>query len=152
MEDKPIICIFPCKNPESEDYEFSSEDELRTWLKTTLVFRNGKYHLRSIGQVPKVTVGSIVLFRIEKAIVGEGIVKKEIEDNKAEGYEGMVQFEPSSLRIYKEPLKVEELEELYERETGEKKNFQSQGYIRIESKDFGIYGEILKRTVSEGFY
>ena len=152
MENKPIICVFPCKSPEANDYEFRSEDDLRTWLKTTLVFRNGKYNLRSIGQVPKMPIGSIVLFRIEKAIVGEGVVKKEIGSSEFEDYEGMVQFEPSSLRIYKEPLKVEELEELYERETGEKKSFQSQGYVRIESKDFGIYGEILKRIAREGFY
>ena len=138
---KPIIRIFP----HSKEF-FEDPDQLRTWLHTTMRLRGGWYRIKKLKGVGlgKNPPGSIVMFRKDDRIVGEAIVKKDVILISDKGYEGKIAFEPSSIRIYREPLGIGDLEKI----TG--LNLKSaRPYYLIESS---FYPDIMKKIVKNGFF
>jgi len=135
-----IIRIFP-----NTRKEFDAEEKLRDWLNDELRLRGGEYHLRTTNGVGSIPAGSIVLFRFEKNIVGHAVVKKDVVsfNKKIDGikYEGMIQFKPSSIKVYKKALPIEFLEKI----TGRNFSF-GRAYFRIETSDLfhKILAEIKK--------
>ena len=131
--------------------EFEADDELRTWLHNGLRLRDGKYYLRSIQPVGlgKNPPGTLVLFRFDKEILGEAVVKEDVvKVERQRGdveYEGMIKFEASSIRIYRKPIKVEYLEKLTGRDLSVAKT-----YFKFD--DWNIYHRILEEAVKDGFF
>ena len=131
--------------------EFETDDELRTWLHNGLRLRDGKYYLRSIQPVGlgKNPPGTLVLFRFDKEILGEAVVKEDVvKVERQRGdveYEGMIKFEASSIRIYRKPIKVEYLEKLTGRDLSVAKT-----YFKFD--DWNIYHRILEEAVKDGFF
>jgi hypothetical protein len=131
--------------------EFETDDELRTWLHNGLRLRDGKYYLRSIQPVGlgKNSPGTLVLFRFDKEILGEAVVKEDVvKVERQRGdveYKGMIKFEASSIRIYRKPIKVEFLEKLTGRDLSVAKT-----YFKFD--DWNIYHKILEEAVKDGFF
>lgn len=137
-----IIRIFPHSRE-----EFSSADDLRTWLLTALKARGGRYFLRSTqGSIP---TGSIVLFRHGDEIIGEAVVENDFVSRemseKGVTYEGFIKFAPSSIRTYVGALSIESLGKLAGRDFS-----GARPYYKIE--DWTLYPKILSEVVKEGFY
>ena len=133
--------------PHSRD-EFETDDELRSWLHNGLRLRDGEYYLRAtkgIGSIPR---GSIVLFRFDKDIVGEAIVKEDVQKvdiiRRGVKYEGMIKFEASSIRIYRRPIKIKFLENITGRDFS-----VARTYFKIE---WDVYRQILAEVVKYGFF
>lgn len=137
METKHIR-IFPCNRE-----EFETVEELRIWLEKTLPLeREGRYRLRTLQNIKSVPQGSIVLFRFDQEIIGEAIVRQDIQEINEEingvNYVGAIYFEPSSIRIYKRPLPVSFIEQL-----SNKNLAVPRSYYKIY--DFNIHKAILEK-------
>ena len=139
-----IIRIFPHSRE-----EFNTDDELRMWLYNGLRLRDGEYYLRSTKGVGSIPPGSIVLFRFDKYIVGEAIVKDDVKEiniiKNDVKYGGMIKFEASSIRIYRRPLEIKFLEKLTGRDFS-----VARTYFRINEWD--IYPQILAEIAKYGFF
>lgn len=142
----PIVKVLP-HSPE----EFKTPERLAEWIGTELK-RDGRYLIATIGTRHKALYpGSICLFMKNKKIVGEGILKdfvqkytgSQVSPNTGKPYEGILVFEPTSLRRYARFL---ELAEIY-KATGKNINFMSGGDLTWEQ-----YGECLSLVVKDGFY
>ena len=131
--------------------EFETDDELRTWLHNGLRLREGKYYLRSIQPVGlgKNSPGTLVLFRFDKEILGEAVVKEDVvKVERQRGnveYEGMIKFEASSIRIYRKPIKVEFLKKVT------KLNLVGAN-VYYKFDDWNIYPKILEEVAKDGFF
>lgn len=102
----PIIRIFP------HDKYFPKDQDFKGWLHFTLRIRDGFYYFPTASKsvVDNTPRGSVVLFRFGKAIIGEAVVKSDIQRSDLGAYEWMIQFEPSSIKLYNRPLRVERIE------------------------------------------
>jgi len=144
--ENPIIRIFPHSRE-----EFKSADELRTWLYNELRLRDGKYNLRSIQTVGigKNTPGTLILFRFNKEILGEAIVKEDVIEEKnifeEIEYEGMIRVEASSIRIYRKPIGINFIEKITDRDLSIAQN-------HYKFNDWNIYSKILEEVVKNGFF
>ena len=140
---KQTVRIFP----HSRD-EFETADEIRIWLYNGLRLRDGGYYLRAIKGVGSIPRGSIVLFRFDKDIVGEAIVKENVKEvdviESGVRYEGMIKFEASSIRIYRRPIKIKFLENITGRDFS-----VARTYFKIE---WDVYPQILAEVVKYGFF
>ena len=140
---KQTIRIFPHSRE-----EFKTDDELRSWLYNGLRLKDGEYYLRAIRGVGSIPKGSIVLFRFDKDIVGEAIVKEDVKKidiiENGVKYEGMIKFEASSIRIYRRPIKIKFLEKITGRDFS-----VARTYFKI---DWNIYPQILAEVVTYGFF
>lgn len=132
-----IIRIFP----HSKD-EFETEDALTEWLSDVLPEeRNGRYRLRSTNGVGQIPPGSVILFRFRNHIVGHAAVAQgvtalnEIIDGIR--YEAMIRFEPTSIRVYADPLPIELLQQI----TGRSLAF-ARAYYKFKDAD-DIFREVL---------
>ncbi len=147
----PHIRIFP-----HIQEEFPAEETLTMWLLTGLKARGGKYLLRSSKAVADLPVGSIVLFRYNRVIVGEAVVSgyalEPTKDRTLTGqeyeYQAYVQFLPSSIRLYAPPIRVEILQSLI----GESPNIvpSAQPYFKIE--DWTVYPRLLAEISRSGAF
>ena len=134
------IRIFPHK-----DEIFKTKKSLKFFLLTELKKNDGIYHITSLKGIKSVPAGSIVLFRKKNKIVGEAIVKEDIKKINSQDYEGIIRFEPSSIRVYSEPIDIEKLQEY----TDNNLNY-GQAYHIIE--DWSAYQEIIKSVGVNGFW
>jgi len=143
-----ILRIFPTTRK-----EFKTVDEFACWLLTSLKARDGIYHLRSSrGEVKKTPPGSVVSFRFGNELIGEAIVKCGFVEEKVEiagvTYEGHIQFEESSLRIYKGFFPIPLFQKILEKRMNPKDipDLSYAGaYNRFE--DWNIYIDLLKKQV-----
>lgn len=111
----PHIRIFPCSQE-----EFVSEGAFQTWLMTSLKAGGGTYLLRSDSRVADLAPGSIVLFRYEDHLVGEGVVREYVKEahtsrtlaGEERQYEARVTFALGSIRMFTPPMKIEELQQI----------------------------------------
>lgn len=138
-----VIRIFPHSRK-----EFRSADELASWLQSGLRDRDGKYHLRNVGAgIGSTPPGSVVLFRFDKEIIGEAIVKQDvIEEEIVDSgytYKGYIQFEQSSVRVYRGFLPIEFLEKASGRDLS-----VARPYYKID--DWGVYAKVIKEQVKRG--
>ena len=128
MNEKPIIRIFPHKSwvPKDEDF--------KGWLHFTLRARGGTYYFRKAYKyiMNNNPPGTIVLFRFEDEIVGEGVVKVDTVKSNISHYEKMITFEPSSIRIYAKPLTVERLSKALDKDLS-----SDTTYYAIPMKHYG---------------
>ena len=129
--------------------EFETDDELMSWLHNGLRLRDGEYYLRSTQGVGSISPGSIVLFRFDKDIMGEAIVKEDVKEvditENEVRYEGMIKFEASSIRIYRRPVEIKFLESLTGRDFS-----VARTYFKIDNWD--IYPQILAEVAKYGFF
>jgi hypothetical protein len=141
----PQVRIFP-----HSQTEFPSKDLLMTWLLIGLRGRGGVYHLTSADAVASLPPGSIVLFRYGHEIIGEAVVRKGKEVQRAGGrtllgddgeYAAQVTFAPSSIRLYSPPLPVKQIQQHTEKDISS----SAQPYYKL---DWDVYGHILKEVVS----
>ena len=128
--------------------EFRSADELASWLQSGLRYRDGKYHLRRVGAgIGSIPPGSVVLFRFDKEIIGEAIVKQDVVEEEIVDsgytYKGYIQFEQSSVRVYRGFLPIEFLEKA----TGKDLSV-ARTYYKID--DWGVYAKVIKEQVKRG--
>jgi hypothetical protein len=145
---EPHIRIFPHSKE-----EFPSLDMLTTWLLTALKARGGRYLIRSASSLADLPLGSVVLFRYGRVVVGEAVVSQYVRDatknrtvlGQETQYEAYVELAPSSIRVFVPPLPIEELQSLI----GESPNIttSAQPYYKLE--DWAIYPKILAAHVGK---
>ncbi len=142
----PIVIILP-HSPE----EFKTPELLTEWIGTDLK-SDGRYAIATIHPMYKsLCAGSICLFMKNRKIVGEGILKNSVksytgtEKSPVTGklYEGLLVFEPSSLRRYSHYLELDTIYKL----TDKKINFRSGGILSWED-----YGICLSEAIKGKFY
>jgi hypothetical protein len=138
MSDKPIIRIFPHKT------WFPKDEDLKGWMHFTMRNRGGTYYFRKGYKYIKHAnpPGTLVLFRYEDSIVGDGIVKIDTVKSNISHYEIMITFEPTSLRIYRKPLPVKKLSKIVNKDLK-----SDTTYYSIPMKH---YGEIMTEVVHMG--
>lgn len=125
--------------------EFKHADKLREWLSNDLA-RDGEYAVASDHFWRNVIPGSICLFHKDKTLIGEGKMNgglmpylgKEVSPVTSRVYAGMVHFDPSSIKVYREPVSFVAAERML----GEKLTFQ--GIQRLTRKEY----EILRKASS----
>ncbi|MCS3902202.1 hypothetical protein J2T55_000194 [Methylohalomonas lacus] len=148
MENQPHIRIFPHNRD-----EFPTIDTLTTWLLTGLKARGGHYHMRSGRAVKSLSTGSIVLFRYNDKIVGEGVITGysrstdgQAVDNDEPLYASMAKFAPTSIRIYSPPVSVTDLQAII----GDEPNIvpSAQPYFII--KDWAVYPKLIAFVTARG--
>ena len=143
---EPVVKILP-HSPK----EFKTAEELANWLGTGLKAQGGVYHVVTMSSRYRIPSGSVCLFMKDKKIVGEGIVKesvqkyggKEISPTSGKPYEGMITFEPSSLRRYVHPLELDFVQRL----SGKKLTARF-----LHTLEWDDYGRLLAEVVKSGFY
>lgn len=154
---EPQIRIFPHSRG-----EFPSDGLLQIWLHSALRSKGGVYHLKTLrgGKPKNLSPGSIVLFRFDKSVVGEAVVQKDISKNisneeredmnlltgKKQKYEGRVTFNPSSIRLYSPPVKLDKIKTF-----GGKKDLIRGAQAQI-ILDWEAYAEILKEVATKGTF
>ncbi len=129
-----VIRIFPHSKK-----EFNNESDLQKWLKSDLILQDGKYLLRTINGVGSIPVGSMVLFRFNKNIVGQAVVERDIKPINKETngvtYKGIIKFNISTIKVYRKPLPIGFVEKLTDR------SFQfARAYYKFY--DYSIYDKI----------
>ena len=143
----PIVTVLPHS---SKEEGLETPEGLAEWIGTGLK-HDGKYLIATISTKHKALCpGSICLFMKNKKIVGEGILKdfvqkytsSEVSPVTLKPYDGILVFEPTSLRRYTRFL---ELAEIYEA-TGKNISFRSGGNLAWEQ-----YGKCLSLVVKDGF-
>lgn len=131
--------------------EFKTKEKLAEFIGTDLK-SDGKYALATVKTKHKVLGrGSICLFMKSKVIVGEGKLSdpvrkyrgKEISPVTGKPYEGMLVFEPFSLRRYVHPLDLTTIHKV----AGKNISFRSGGNLTWEQ-----YGKCLYEVAKKGFY
>jgi hypothetical protein len=151
MTAPPHIRIFP-----HSQEEFPAEEALTMWLLTGLKARGGKYLLRSSKAIADLPVGSIVLFRYGRVIVGEAVVlryaleptKDRTLTGKEYEYQAYVKFSPSSIRVYAPPIRVDTLQSFI----GDSPNIvpSAQPYFKIE--DWTVYPRLIGKIAVSGAF
>ena len=138
MSDKPIIRIFPHKT------WFPKDEDLKGWMHFTMRARGGTYYFRKAYKylMNNNPPGTIVLFRYEDSIIGEGVVKVDTVKSNISHYETMITFEPSSIRIYAKPLPVKRLAKIVDKDLT-----SDTTYYGISMK---YYGKILAEVIHIG--
>jgi hypothetical protein len=65
--------------PNSQKYEFKTEEELDDYIRNTLrgSDRSGRYNFRKFKPVKKIAVGSVALFRFADKVLGWGVVSEK---------------------------------------------------------------------------
>ena len=100
---------------------FPTEEQLSTWLMTSLRARGGTYYLISteataVPSEENLEAGSIVLFRHRHNILGEAVVwefdKSPGTTPDGSAYQGVITFVTSSIRLYSPPISIEQLQSL----------------------------------------
>jgi len=100
--------------------EFENASELVEWLRSTLR-ETGEYLIATITPgYRRVTVGSLVLFHKDKHIVGEAVatgacrpyIGTAVSPVTGVPYEGIITFEPSSVRCYANPITLDDASRL----------------------------------------
>ena len=143
---EPVVKILP-HSPK----EFKTADELANWLGTGLKAQGGVYLVPTMSRRRGIPPGSLCLFMKDKKIVGEGIVKesvqkyegKEISPATGKPFEGMIIFEPSSLRRYVSPLELDLVQQLSGRKLTPR---------FLHSLGWDDYGKLLVEVAKSGFY
>lgn len=100
--------------------EFESINDLKEFLSKELKFRGGWYYVASVHYWRNVSRGSMCLFQKNKTIIGEGKLLSDLmPNNKGEkspvtgmSYEGRVQFDPASIKIYARGVPFDEAERI----------------------------------------
>ncbi len=131
---KKEIRIFP----NSQKYEFVTKEELVDYLKNRLRSqeRNGRYNFRSFRPVKNITVGSIALFRFASDIMGWGEISKravyEPFKRNNDNYEGVIMFQPKSIKVFDPPLTIRKLEQITNQIFHFKENYNTgRSYYKI---------------------
>lgn len=143
---EPVVKILP-HSPK----EFKTAEELTNWLGVGLKAQGGVYLVPTMSRRRGIPPGSVCLFMKDKKIVGEGVVKesvqkyegKEISPATGKPFEGMISFEPSSLRRYVRPLELELVQQLSGRKLTPR---------FLHSLTWDDYGNLLAEVVKAGFY
>jgi hypothetical protein len=137
MKANPLIRIFP------HDKYFPKDQDIKGWLHFTLRIRDGFYYVKTASKsvVDHTPRGSFVLFRHGKFLIGEAVVKSDFQKSDLGAYEWMIQFEPSSIRVYKHPLRIARIEQL----VGKKMTFEGI-YYKLSMSEYGL---IKNEEVSE---
>ena len=134
--------------PNSQKYEFKTEEEIKEYLKDELPNRpiKGQYKFRSYSRVKNIKLGTLVLFRFSDKIIGSAILSKEAVQLEEEGspHKGYVILKDIQVLPY--PLMIKELEELTDISFHQEKRSYSTGgqtYQRIpESKIRAVVGRL----------
>jgi hypothetical protein len=117
--------------------EFKNASELAHWLKSNLKV-TGEYLVATVTPgYKRVSTGSLVLFHKDKHIVGEAVATGACRPYKGTTlspvtgapYEGVITFEPSSVRCYASPISLGDASRL----TG--KNLIPQGVRELETDE-----------------
>ena len=143
---EPVVRVLP-HSPK----EFESAEELANWVGRELKERGGQYRAPTMSRFSRIPPGSICLFMKDKRIVAEGVVKeavrkyegKETSPVTSKCYEGVITFEPSSLRRYVHPLELDFVQQLI----GKRLIPRFGGKLTWDD-----YGKLLSEVVKAGFY
>ncbi len=129
--------------PNSQKLEFKSKDELNNYIREDLRTskRKGRYNFRRFRSVKLISPGSIALFRFADAILGWGAVREKavyepFDDEESEQhYEGYIMFRPETVKAFKKPLSVKDLEAITGMVFHYKDNFNTgRSYYKIPFK------------------
>jgi hypothetical protein len=143
---KPTVKLIP-HSPK----EFDDASDLSSWLVTSLKSDGGAYYVTSPIGYRAIPAGSVCLLMKDKKIVGEGIIKDTYTDYKGKlaspvthkPYQGIITFEPSSIRQYAQPMELSFAAKIIGRKLTP--HF-------IQNLGWDDYGQLLAEVVKNGFY
>lgn len=139
--DEPGVYLVPHSPKEFRE----GATELSRWLSEDLAGEKaGEYAVASAHYWRNVIPGSICVFHKDKMIVGEGKLVggllpyhgTEISPRTGKTYAGVVNFEPASIKVYKDPISFSTAEKLLN------KTLTFRGIQRLTRKDYDKIKEV----------
>lgn len=119
--------------------EFKHANNLREWLSNNLA-RDGEYAVASSYYWRNVIPDSVCLFHKDKTIIGEGKMLgglmrypgKEVSPATGKIYAGLVNFDPTSIKVYEKPISFVTVEKLLS------KTLTFRGIQKLTREDYEI--------------
>ncbi len=118
--------------PNNKQLEFKNEEDLKHYLTSTLKQRNpqGRYNFHSYNRVKCIPKDSWALFRFEDKIIGSAKIKEPalyepFKNENGLSYDGYIIFDVSTIKVFKNPILIKDLEKWTGIEYHFKNNFKT---------------------------